>query len=171
MSLGLVKRSAIGTDAKVLAGLRSEVLSESPFLLEVPSEVVNNPQSMELQIERLNVSGMMLVAELNSEVVGMLSFGRSSFKKIQHRGGIMMLVNQKFRGQGIGRNLLEKFLEAVKSDISLYRIDLSVMSGNHNAIKMYEKAGFVHEGRRLHAYHFLDGSFQDEIYMELLLRS
>lgn len=171
MCTGLVIRSAIIKDANALADLRAAVLSESPFLLEVLSEIVNDPQRMAMQIERFNTSGMMLVADLNSEIVGMLTFGRSSFKKIQHRGGIMMLVSQKYRGQGIGRSLLEKFLELAKSDSSLYRLDLSVMSGNHNAIKMYEKTGFVHEGRRAHAYQFSDGSFQDEIYMGLLLRS
>ena len=81
-----------------------------------------------------------------------------------------MSIAEAYRGQGIGRALLEEFLIRANADQSLERIDLSVMSSNDIAIKLYENNGFSHEGRRKDAYKMEDGSYEDEVCMGLLLR-
>lgn len=162
-------RSATEEDASPLAALRASVISESPFLLETASEVKNDPELMKRQIQRLSDNGYFLVADLGSQLIGMLTFGRSEFLKIKHRGGLMTIVHKGYRRSGIGRSLLNAFLEAARKDPTLERLDISVMSENTSAIRLYEGLGFNVEGRRTRAYKFPDGSHQDEIYMGLLL--
>jgi hypothetical protein len=50
----------------------------------------------------------------------------------------------------------------------LRRIGLNVMAHNHRAIALYERAGFVCEGRRV-ACLLIDGKFLDELYMAMIL--
>lgn len=166
----LIIRPALESDAIFLAHLKKRVLVESPFLLETPSEAQNDPQNMVQQIRRLEKCGLLLVAEFNLDLVAMLSFGRSAFQKIQHRGGLMMIVRQDLRHQGIGRKLLESFVDWAKEDSTLERVDISVMSENEPALRLYKNAGFIFEGQRTRAYKFPDGSYRDEIFMGLPLR-
>lgn len=161
-------RRATEEDADSLAALRASVISESPFLLETASEVKNDPELMKRQIQRHSDHGYFLVAELGSQLIGMLTFGRSEFLKIKHRGGLMTIVHKEHRRSGVGRSLLNAFLEAARKDSTLERLDISVMSENTSAIRLYESLGFNIEGRRARAYKFPDGSYQDEIYMGLL---
>ena len=42
------------------------------------------------------------------------------------------------------------------------------MARNHRAIALYERVGFVHEGRRVGCL-LIDGKFLDELYMAMIL--
>jgi len=52
---------------------------------------------------------------------------------------------------------------------SLHRLALSVIADNHNAIKLYEKMGFNHEGIQCEDYQGEDGKYHDVVEMGLLL--
>jgi len=47
-------------------------------------------------------------------------------------------------------------------------MELTVMAHNHRAIALYERMGFVHEGRRVGCL-LIDGVFLDELYMAMIL--
>jgi RimJ/RimL family protein N-acetyltransferase len=51
--------------------------------------------------------------------------------------------------------------------MNLHRIELHVYEGNHRARRVYDKVGFVEEGR-LREAHFSHGHYQDVIVMGLL---
>ena len=42
------------------------------------------------------------------------------------------------------------------------------MARNHRAIALYDRVGFVHEGRRVDCL-LIDGKFLDELYMAMIL--
>ena len=165
----VVIRKVIPSDADHLSTLRRDIISETKFLMETFEELVSDPVKAKKNIEELSKGKILLLAEHNSEVIGTISLGRHNFKKISHRGGIMMMVKSEFRGKGVGRKLLHKLLEEAKKDTSLLRIDISVMSENLPAIRLYQSLGFAIEGSRLKAFKFDEESFQDEIYMGLTL--
>ena len=71
-----------------------------------------------------------------------------------------------FRGRGIGRQLIEKTLDAAR-DRGLSRIELTVRKDNANAIALYQKIGFVAEGVQRNAFK-IDGQYQDLVMMALL---
>ena len=49
-------------------------------------------------------------------------------------------------GKGIGSEAMRLFLTYVFNELNFHRIQLSVVSYNDAAIRMYERLGFVHEG-------------------------
>jgi ribosomal protein S18 acetylase RimI-like enzyme len=71
-----------------------------------------------------------------------------------------------YRGQGIGRRLLQAALQSAQAK-GLIKIDLEVFASNHAAIALYERAGFIREGCRRRARH-LDGIWDDVLLLTLL---
>jgi RimJ/RimL family protein N-acetyltransferase len=70
-------------------------------------------------------------------------------------------------GKGIGTEALRLLVDFGFRELGLNRIQLEVFAYNARAIRAYEKAGFVIEGRRRQiAFH--DGRFHDDLVMAVL---
>lgn len=70
-------------------------------------------------------------------------------------------------GRGYGTEALEAICDFGFGALRLERIELHVYDGNARAIRSYEKAGFLHEGRLRNA-HFGEGRHSDVLVMALL---
>jgi RimJ/RimL family protein N-acetyltransferase len=70
-------------------------------------------------------------------------------------------------GKGFGSEALGLMVGFGFRELGLNRIQLEVFAYNARAIRAYEKAGFVHEGRRRQAA-FHDGRFHDSLTMAIL---
>lgn len=69
--------------------------------------------------------------------------------------------------QGYGTEVVKLLLRHGFATLNLHRIYLQVFEDNLRAIRSYEKAGFVHEGRMRQAeYH--GGQFHDVLFMSVL---
>jgi RimJ/RimL family protein N-acetyltransferase len=75
---------------------------------------------------------------------------------------------EPYRGQGWGGKLLHEVLRAMfQEDTTISRVELDVFASNEAAIKLYEKNGFVIEGRQRRGW-ILDGIQDDRLLMGLL---
>jgi RimJ/RimL family protein N-acetyltransferase len=71
------------------------------------------------------------------------------------------------RGRGIGSAALDQLIEFAFVRRNLRRLHLEAIASNVAAIRVYEKAGFVEEGRqREHAW--VRGAYEDIVRMGLL---
>jgi RimJ/RimL family protein N-acetyltransferase len=52
----------------------------------------------------------------------------------------------ELRGKGLGQNAMKLVLEFAFHELNLHRVQLTVFDYNIQAIKLYEKLGFKHEG-------------------------
>ena len=57
-------------------------------------------------------------------------------------------VRRAWRGQGLGRRLAEAVLGQLRQTGAVRRVDLEVRADNAPAIGLYERLGFIVEGRR-----------------------
>ena len=79
--------------------------------------------------------------------------------------GIVLLPEA--RGRGIGTEAIAQVVEFAFVRRNLRRLHLQAISSNTGAIRVYEKAGFVVEGRRReHAW--VRGAYEDIVLMGLL---
>ena len=76
-------------------------------------------------------------------------------------------VSPKFQGQGYGQQLLQHFI-AQAQDLGALDCWLEVRQSNANAIKLYEKCGFIQTGLR-HSYYPTATGREDAILMALPL--
>ncbi len=70
-------------------------------------------------------------------------------------------------GKGYGTDAMRVILRYGFTELNLKRITLGVFDYNTRAIRSYEKAGFIHEGRMRKAV-YRDGSRMDIVYMGIL---
>lgn len=108
------------------------------------------------------------VAVEDGEIVGWCdAIPGASTAGTAHVGSLGMGVIKEYRGNGIGRQLLEATLSKAK-ELGLEKIELSVYASNESAIGLYEKLGFSEEGRKKKG-RLADGIYDDVILMGLFL--
>ncbi|MFZ5909877.1 MAG: GNAT family N-acetyltransferase [Chloroflexota bacterium] len=89
---------------------------------------------------------------------------------IAHAGEFGIMIGDKsIWGQGYGTETLGLILRHGFRTLNLNRVYLRVYSDNGRAIRAYEKAGFVHEGRMRQAI-YKHGNYQDVLLMSVLRR-
>ena len=105
------------------------------------------------------------VVDVDGAAVGTASlFGLDSFAR-HAEAGISLVPHA--RGRGIGTAAITRLVEFGFVRRNLRRIHLQAIASNTAAIRAYEKAGFVVEGRqRQHAW--VRGSYEDIVLMGIL---
>jgi [ribosomal protein S5]-alanine N-acetyltransferase len=97
--------------------------------------------------------------------------GRADLFEIDRRNGSaafgLAIGEAASRGQGLGGDALDAIVDFVFGQLRLERLWLGTDADNHRAIRVYERAGFVHEARLRRSF-YQDGVFQDEIRMAML---
>lgn len=106
------------------------------------------------------------VALHGDEVVGWADIVPAWAAGVAHRGSVGMGVLPAYRGQGLGRRLLEACIARSWAN-GLTRIELEVRVDNLRAARLYEKLGFVAEGVKRRGMR-IDGRYVDTIAMALL---
>src|SRR5512141_110323 len=109
-----------------------------------------------------------LVAEIDGEVVG--TAGLHPVGPAQRRRHVMTLglsIAKSAQGKGVGRALMQALVDYADRWAGVLRIELTVYPDNERAIALYEKFGFVQEGR-FRAYALRDGTYVDSLAMARL---
>jgi len=79
----------------------------------------------------------------------------------------IFIGDKTYWNQGIGTQAMRLMLQHGFETLNLNRIALDVYENNPGAIRSYEKAGFVHEGRKRQAM-YKDGKYLDVLLMSIL---
>lgn len=102
-------------------------------------------------------------------VAGHLELRGGRIKAEFHRAVLAIGLLAPYRGQGLGRRLLDTAIAWAEDEAGLSYLDLGVFVGNDRARKLYERVGFVVQGIRRDAFR-VDGIVIDDIPMTLALR-
>jgi RimJ/RimL family protein N-acetyltransferase len=107
------------------------------------------------------------VVLIDSEIGGWCDVIPNSRRAAQaHCGTLGMGLLPRFRGQGIGRRLMQRTLGAAL-EFGLTRIELTVRETNVNAIALYKKFGFEAEGLHRKAVR-IEGRYENLLSMAFL---
>jgi RimJ/RimL family protein N-acetyltransferase len=106
------------------------------------------------------------IAEAEGRIVGWCDIMPMQRPGFTHCGILGTGLLQEWRGQGLGRILVQEALTAA-GRIGLERVQLEVYADNAPAIALYGKLGFVLEGKRRRARK-LDGVYTDILMMARL---
>lgn len=85
-----------------------------------------------------------IVAVLDNEIIGYLAGTineKGSYEEIQYGEINNMLINEKYRGYGVGKKLIDQFKEYCKES-NIYNLKVVASAKNINAINFYKKNGF-----------------------------
>ncbi|MGB0965498.1 MAG: spermidine N1-acetyltransferase [Litorivicinus sp.] len=102
------------------------------------------------------------IVKNDQERVGLVELVEISY--IHRRAEFQLIIAPEHQNQGFAQVVTQKALDYGFSVLNLNKIYLVVSVNNAAAIHIYERAGFVEEGRLIQEF-FVDGGYQDAIRM------
>lgn len=163
-------RKAVENDAEQIIQHTKKVLEENPDVMGNTLEEFNITIEEEKDwILSHNKHGLLLVAEVNGMIIGLLNFQLSPRKRFSHQGIFGMSIQEEFTNRGIGRALIKNLFAWAKKDSRVEKISLEVFSNNKRAIHLYTKMGFTEEGRRKKQIKLGPNDYVDDILMSKFL--
>jgi ribosomal protein S18 acetylase RimI-like enzyme len=141
------------------------VAREGRYLAFVEGPPLENTRAFVL--DHIQRGHPQFVAISAGEVVGWCDVTPKERPIYAHGGVLGIGLLPRFRGQGIGTNLIRSTLAATRT-IGLHRVELTVRQNNTRAIELYKKAGFVVEGLQRDAVQ-IDGLYENIVCMAILL--
>ena len=96
------------------------------------------------------------------------SIGFRDFNWVARKAEIGIMIGDKSHwNKGYGTEAMRLMLQHGFETLNLHRIYLKVFANNPRAVRSYEKAGFVLEGR-LREAHYAHGAYIDDLIMSML---
>jgi len=160
-------REAKPSDGRQLNHYIRSIFSTSKHLITRAEEFAMGPFKQRLWIAKKQVNPVEIcfIAQEGKKIIGMIDSWTDRRQRIAHVTCFAMSVAEDWRGKGVGKALLQAFLDWIKQHPSITRVELHVHSDNEAAIKLYESCGFVREGQRKAAIKYEDGRIIDDIIM------
>jgi RimJ/RimL family protein N-acetyltransferase len=109
-------------------------------------------------------NALVLLAVHEGEIVGALSFEGGRRPRTRHTGELGISVTESFTGSGIGRAFLEMLIEWAERSGVIRKLNLRTRVDNLGAIRLYERLGWVVEGR-VTRDQGIDGTYTDTLFM------
>ncbi len=102
----------------------------------------------------------------DDRLIGFIGLDGTSFPNSESFVGIG-IGERQYWGKGYGTDAMRVILRYAFQELNLRRVALNTFEYNPRAIRSYEKAGFIHEGRS-REYLWREGRRWDLIYMGIL---
>jgi ribosomal protein S18 acetylase RimI-like enzyme len=107
----------------------------------------------------------------DAKLVGSLGLSRETRMAVQHKASLVaMYIDPVFRRGGIGTKLVTEALELARQQPSLVLVRLVVDSENTDAVRLFERLGFVHYGQEPLARR-VEEQYYDQSYMVYVLHN
>lgn len=166
----LILRQPVEDDAKEIIEYLNQIGGESDNMLFGKDEFyLTIEQEME-HIKRIrnDSNTLMMIGTIDGAVISVAQIGGYSRKRISHNSEIAISVKKQYWGIGIGSVIMEELIRFATGHRVIKNIGLGVKASNANAIRLYEKFGFVKVG--VHKDYFnINGIYDDLIRMDLYL--
>lgn len=152
-------RKAVPSDAKGIINCMQSVMDERIYLVSEYYLLTERGEQERIR----SLEDLTLVCEYNGEVIGVLTIQRGMYKKNRHTANLGIAVKSGHRRKGIGTQMIKEAIAWCRKH-NISKLNLEVFSSNVNAIKAYEKIGFVEEGRKKNQFK-IDGLYVDDVLM------
>ena len=171
MEYELLIREAEAEDATELVTFLNCVSLETDFTSLDGEGILLTDTEMELFLDKQTHSEnqITLLALLNDEIAGIVNITADQRKRVRHIGDLFIVIGQKYWNNGLGSLLLEEVVEWAQASGVLRRLQLTVQTRNQAAVHLYQKYGFVIEGRQERGAYIEEGKFIDVYLMGKLI--
>ena len=169
-NLPLTLRRAEPRDAEQVLTFLDQVAGESENITFGPGEFGLSVEEERAFLQQTTESptSLYIIAEVAGEIAGTLTFSTSKRPRLLHASEFGTTVLRRYWNLGIGSRMLAYLIDWARQTSTIRKIDLRVRVDNLPAIHLYEKYGFVQEGRLTREFQ-LHGQFVDVYMMGLQL--
>ncbi|MFF5297056.1 GNAT family N-acetyltransferase [Paractinoplanes globisporus] len=153
-------------DAATLLALQHRLDAQSRFMLLEPGERADDPAAVARRLG--DQLGFDILAFHHDIAVGWAQVEVQPWARVRHIGYVVLGVDREHHARGVGTRLMKAAVHEA-GVAGLTRLELTVMTDNAPAIRLYLRHGFVVEGVRRRAIMRGSGQYVDELSMGLLL--
>ena len=171
MEYELLIREAEPGDAVELVTFLNRVSLETDFTSLDGDGILLTGEEMEVFLNKQASSDnqISLLAFLNGKIAGIVNITADQRKRVRHIGDLFIVIGKKYWNNGLGSLLLEEVIEWAQASGILRRLQLTVQTRNQAAVYLYQKHGFVIEGRQERGAYIEEGEFIDVYLMGRLI--
>ncbi len=167
-----------------MINIRDAQIKDAEELTLAEKEIAKNPgffvsRPHELKVETfrktiahlLEISnGKYIVAEKDGFIIGQARLDPMGLEAIEHVVRLSIGVHPGHEEKGIGEMMLSHLIEWAKIAPKVEKIELHVRAENTRAIRLYQKLGFMPEGRLRERVHIKSDKYIDDIEMSLFVK-
>lgn len=156
--------------AKMLEHLRL-TSGETDNMARYADEITMTEEAEREFLNKLAASerGFMVAAYVDGELAASAGVNPAApYERYAHRGEFGISIKQRFWNIGIGTAVMKEIIAAARL-AGYEQLDLEVVATNKNAIRLYEKYGFVTFGRQERSFKYRDGTYAAQLLMALEL--
>ena len=171
MEYELLIREAEPGDAAELVTFLNRVSLETDFTSLDGDGILLTSEEMEIFLDKQASSDnqITLLAFLNDKIAGLVNITADQRKRVRHIGDLFIVIGKKYWNNGLGSLLLEEVVEWAQVSGILRRLQLTVQTRNQAAVHLYQKHGFIIEGRQERGAYIEEGNFIDVYLMGRLI--
>ena len=137
-------------------------ITETDAMVDLVRKTFHKEYSRDLFLEMGTLFPEEFITVMDEEgLAGFLMGALTSPKEVRV---LILVVDEKYRGNGIGSDMLTEFIEKSRAK-GLKRIRLEVKTANENAISLYKRFGFRMDSTLKHYYG--DGGDGYLMYLEI----
>ena len=163
MEYELLIREAEVEDAAALVSFLNRVSVETDFTSLDGDGILLTSEEMAIFLNKQASwdNQITLLAFLNDKIAGLVNITADQRKRVRHIGDLFIVIGKKYWNNGLGSFLLEEVVEWAQASDILRRLQLTVQTRNQAAVHLYQKHGFVIEGRQERGAYIEEGDFID----------
>ena len=171
MEYELLIREAEPKDAAELVAFLNRVSLETDFTSLDGDGILLTSEEMAIFLNKQASwdNQITLLAFLNDKIAGIVNITADQRKRVRHIGDLFIVIGKKYWNNGLGSLLLEEVVEWAQASGILRRLQLTVQTRNQAAVHLYQKHGFVIEGRQERGAYIEEGDFIDVYLMGRLI--
>ena len=171
MEYELLIREAEAEDAAELVTFLNCVSLETDFTSLDGDGILLTSEEMEIFLNKQASSDnqITLLAFLNDKIAGIVNITADQRKRVRHIGDLFIVIGKRYWNNGLGSLLLEEAIEWAQASGILRRLQLTVQTRNQAAVHLYQKHGFIIEGRQERGAYIEEGKFIDVYLMGKLI--
>ena len=171
MEYELLIREAEPKDAAELVAFLNRVSLETDFTSLDRDGILLTSEEMAIFLNKQASwdNQITLLAFLNDKIAGIVNITADQRKRVRHIGDLFIVIGKKYWNNGLGSLLLEEVVEWAQASGILRRLQLTVQTRNQAAVHLYQKHGFVIEGRQERGAYIEEGEFIDVYLMGRLI--
>jgi L-amino acid N-acyltransferase YncA len=139
----LIIRPANPDDLIAITGIYNEAVLTTDATFDTEPKSVENQKEW---FDSHNSRNPIIVAEIENTVIGWASLSKWSDRfAYSDTAEISVYIKDGYRGQGTGRQLIERIIQAGE-EVGLHTIISRIVAGNEESIHLHEVFGFEHIG-------------------------
>ncbi len=100
-----------------------------------------------------------------TKIIAIAGLDPASRRRAMHNVTLGIMVDSAWHKRGVGDAMMAALMGWARTNPAVRRVQLEVVASNAHAVRLYERHGFVTEGRRRGVFQRQPGVFEDDLIM------